>query len=200
MPADGSSLGAEVWSAFSRSGTKIHQASWLALVYGRDLRAGRQAMDLPLPSRGRSGPGRDMLLREKRDVASVKAFFAQAIKRRGVVPDEVVTDKHRAYLRVVRQHAPNAKHRRTGLHRQRALTTKPIERSHVPIKDRVRPMRGLGSVATGQHLLEGVELAQAVKRGDVRSPNQREASSIHEGVRLDVITFSWLATGLRTAA
>jgi len=50
----------------------------------------------------------DMLLREKRDVASAKAFFEQAIKRRGVVQDEVVTDKHRAYIRAVRQHAPNA--------------------------------------------------------------------------------------------
>ncbi len=27
-----------------------------------------------------------------------------------------------------------------------------------------------------------------------------EASSVHEGVRLDVMTFSWLAAGLRTAA
>ncbi len=142
----------------------------------------------------------DVLLREKRDLESAEAFFAQAIKRRGVVPSEVVTDKHRAYLRSVRQHAPNAKHRRTGLHRQRALTTKPIERSHIVIKDRVRPMRSLGSIATGQHLLEGVELAQAVKRGDVRSPDQSESSSIHEGVRLDVMTFAWLATGLRNAA
>ncbi len=41
----------------------------------------------------------DALLREKRDLESAKAFFVQAIKRRGVVPDEVVTDKHRAYLR-----------------------------------------------------------------------------------------------------
>jgi len=91
----------------------------------------------------------DVLLREKRDVESAKAFFEQAIKRRGMVPDDVVTDKHRSYLRAVRQHAPNAKHCRTGLHRKRALTTKPIERSHVPIKDRVKPMRCLGSVATG---------------------------------------------------
>ena len=142
----------------------------------------------------------DVLLREKRDLESAEAFFAQAIKRRGVVPAEVITDKHRAYLRAVKQHAPNAKHRRTGLHRQRALTTKPIERSHIVIKDRVRPMRSLGSIATGQHLLEGVELAQAVKRGDVRSPDQSEPISIHEGVRLDVMTFSWLASGLRTAA
>ena len=142
----------------------------------------------------------DVLLREKRDLVSAKAFFTQAIKRRGVVPDEVVTDKHRAYLRAVKQDAPNATHRRTGLHRKRALTTKPIERSHVAIKDRVRPMRSLDSIATGQRLLEGIELAQAVKRGDICLPNQSEASSIHEGVRLDVMTFSWLASGLRTAA
>ena len=91
----------------------------------------------------------DVLLREKRDLESAEAFFEQAIERRGVIPDEVVTDKHRAYLQPVRRHAPKAKHRRTGLHRKRALTTKPVERSHVPIKSRLRPMRGLGSVATG---------------------------------------------------
>ena len=142
----------------------------------------------------------DVLLREKRDLKSAEAFFEQAIKRSGVVPDEVVTDKHRAYLRAVKQHAPKAKHRRTGLHRKRALTTKPIERSHIPIKDRLRPMRGLGSVATGQRLLEGVELARAVQRGDVRPPHQCTPSSVHECSRLEVATFSWLASSLRTAA
>lgn len=142
----------------------------------------------------------DVLLREKRDLKSAEAFFKQAIKRRGVVPDEVVTDKHRAYLQAVRRHAPKAKHRRTGLHRKRALTTKPIERSHVPIKGRLRPMRGLGSVKTGQRLLEGVELAQAVQRGDVRLPHQCTPSSVHECSRLEVATFLWLASGLRTAA
>ena len=110
----------------------------------------------------------DVLLREKRDLESAKAFFKQAIKRRGVVPEEVVTDKHRGYLQVVKLHAPKAKHRRTGLHRKRAPTTKPVERSYVPVKNRTRSMRGLGSIETGQRLLEGIELAQAVRRGDVR--------------------------------
>jgi transposase-like protein len=142
----------------------------------------------------------DVLLREKRDMQSAKAFFEQAIKRRGVVPDEVVTDKHRGYLQAVKLYAPTAKHRRTGLHRKRALTTKPIERSHVPVKDRLRSMRGLGSIETGQRLLEGVELAQAVQRGDVRAPHQCPPSSIHERSRLEVGTFSWLASGLQTAA
>ena len=97
----------------------------------------------------------DVLLREKHDLESAKAFFKQAIKRRGVVPDEVITDKHRGYLRAVKQHTPHAKHRRTGLHRKRALTTKPIERSHVPTKDWTRSMRGSGATETGQRLLEG---------------------------------------------
>ena len=142
----------------------------------------------------------DVLLREKRDLESAKAFFKQAIKRRGVVSDEVVTDKHRAYVQAVRWHAPTAKHRRTGLHRKRALTTKPVERSHVPIKDRLRSMRSLGSACSGQRLLEGVELAQAVRRGNIRPPDRRDPESIHERSRLEVGTFSWLAWGLRTAA
>ncbi len=142
----------------------------------------------------------DVLLREKRDLESAKGFFEQATKRRGMVPNEVITDKHRAYLRAVKQYAPNAKHRRTGLHRKRALTTKPIERSHGPIKDRVKPMRCLGSVATGQRLLEGALLAQAVQRGDIRPPGLSDTGPVHECAKLGVATFSWLASGLRTAA
>ena len=142
----------------------------------------------------------DVLLRERRDVQSAEAFFEQAIKRRSVIPDEVITDKHRGYLRAVRRHAPNAKHHRTGLHRKRALTTKPVERSHVPIKDRLRSMRSLGSVCSGQRLLEGIELAQAVRRGDIRPPDRGDPSSVHERARLEVVTFSWLALELQTAA
>lgn len=61
-------------------------------------------------------------------------------------------------------------------------------------------MRGLSSIVTGQRLLEDIELAQAVQRGNICLPNQSEASSVHEGVRLEVMTFSWLAAGLRIAA
>ena len=136
------------------------------------------------------------LLRKKRDLESAEAFFEQAIKRRGVVPKEVITTKHRAYLRAVRQHAPNAKHRRTELHRKRVLTAKPIERSHVFVKDRLWSTRSLGSVRTGQRLLEGAELAQAAQREDAYLPDRCDPSSVHERSRLEVATFSWLALGL----
>ena len=38
----------------------------------------------------------DVLLREKRNLESAEAFFEQAIERRDVVADEVITDKQRA--------------------------------------------------------------------------------------------------------
>ena len=56
-----------------------------------------------------------------------------------------------------------------GLHRARGKTTRAVERSHVPVNDRQRPMRGLQSVPSGQRRLEGIEARQAVRRGDVRA-------------------------------
>ena len=144
----------------------------------------------------------DVLLRERRDLASARAFFAQAIRRRGVAPDHVVTDKHRAFVRAARRHARRAVHTRTGLHRTRGETTKPIERAHVPIKDRLRPMRGLQSVTTGQRLLEGIEAIQAIRRGDLwvlpgRSPvGPRGAAR----ARAEVATLHRLAGDRRLAA
>jgi transposase-like protein len=110
----------------------------------------------------------DVLLREQRDLDSARAFFARAIGRRGVTSEEVITDGHQAYRRAVREETPAAVHRVTGLHRAPGHpTTPPIERSHVPVKDRVRPMRGLQSIATGQQVVEGMTVAQAIRRGDV---------------------------------
>jgi IS6 family transposase len=111
-----------------------------------------------------SGQVVDVLLREHRDLASARAFFDQAIARRGARPKTVITDKHVSYRRAVRRRSWRAAHVRTGLHRARGDTTKAVERSHVPVKDRLRAMRGLQSIATGQRLLEGIELAHAVHR------------------------------------
>jgi hypothetical protein len=47
----------------------------------------------------------------------------------------------------------------------RGQTTKPIERPHAPVKVRLRTMRGLRSIATGQRVLDAVEAAQALRRG-----------------------------------
>jgi transposase-like protein len=114
------------------------------------------------------GQGVDVLLREQRDLDSAQAFFARVVQRRGVTPEEVITDGHPAYRRAIQEHAPQARHVVTELHRAAGhATTQPTERSHVPIKDRVRPIWGVQSITTGQRLAEEIMLLQAIRRSDV---------------------------------
>jgi len=137
----------------------------------------------------------DVLLREQRDLASAQAFFEQAIQRRGVTPVVVITDKQQPYVRAVQQHAPTALHIRTGLHRSRGVTTKAIERSHVPVKDRLRPMRGLETLGTGQRLLEGIEAARGIKR--LHATATVTPHHPHAWARTVVKTFDAIASSLR---
>ena len=72
----------------------------------------------------------------------------------------------------------------------------------MPVKDRVRPMRGLQSIATGQQVAEGLTVAQAIRRGDVAvgGGGRRPGTSLHERARQVVATFEWLAGELRLAS
>src|SRR5919205_880565 len=139
----------------------------------------------------------DVLLGDHRDTASAEAFFRQAIERTGVIPSEVVTDRHRPYLKAVATTCPGAQHIRTGLHRARGETTKTVERSHVPTRDRLRNSRGLKRTETGQRFLEGFEAVRHLRRGEapgaghlVRGPAQ------HERVRQVVAIIHTLRRGL----
>ena len=115
----------------------------------------------------------------------------------------MITDGHPAYRRAIQEHAPRARHVVTGLHRAAGYpTTQPIERSHVPIKDRVRPMRGVQSITTGQRLVEGVTLAHAIRRGDVAREAAGELTqmNVHGWAWRTVATFHWLAGELPLAS
>src|SRR5262245_32755080 len=99
----------------------------------------------------------DILLRDKRDRASAEAFFRRALGQTGTSPHTVISDHHQPYLKAVAHMLPSTCHIRTGLHRAKGETTKPIERSHVPTRDRLRGTRGLKTVVTGQRFLECFE-------------------------------------------
>jgi transposase-like protein len=147
----------------------------------------------------------DILLRDKRDRASAEAFFRRALKRTGVVPHTVVSDHHQPYLKAVATTAPTARHIRTGLHRARGETTKPIERSHVATRDRLRGARGLKSVATGQRFLEGFEGLYALRRGYVKLRAlvpiyQPTKASPHDTTRAVMIAINTLGTQMKKAA
>jgi len=143
-----------------------------------------------------------VLLRTHRDPDSARAFFVLATYRRRTTPEEVITDKHPAYVRAARDEAPGAQHTQRGLHRASGPDTKPIARSHVPTKDRLQPMHGLQSVRMGQRAIEGVELARAVQRGHVAAPGVPSGGDAghHARARAAATTFTWLADGLRAAA
>ena len=140
----------------------------------------------------------DVLLREHRDTASAEAFFRQAVERTGVVPNEVVTDHHQPYIQAVATTCPGAHHIRKGLHRARGETTKAVERSHVPIRDRLRNSRGLKRTKTGQHFLEGFEAVRHVRLGGAPGAGHLvPGSAPHVRVRQSVAAIHRLGYGLR---
>ena len=147
----------------------------------------------------------DVLFREQRDTESAKAFFRQALARTGWRPTQVISDYHQPYARAVQEVLPEAEHVRTGLHRARGETTKPIERSHVFVRDRLRASRGLKTIATGQRFFEGFEALHALRRGHARLaalvPGYDPArATAHEGVRAVAHAVTALGARLTKAA
>ncbi|MGH2350250.1 MAG: DDE-type integrase/transposase/recombinase [Chloroflexota bacterium] len=176
---------------------------------GQERSSSRRGVGLPLPRgrRDRAGDRRPPAgaLREHRDLASARACFEQAVRRRGVRPRTIVTDKPPAYGRAVRRHARRAVHVRTGLHRARGETTIPIERSHVPTRDRLRSSRGLPTLATGQRCFEGFEALHALRRGHIHLEplvpgDAASGATRHQRARAVVRALQTLGARLRRAA
>ena len=147
----------------------------------------------------------DVLLRDKRDRASAEAFFRQALVRTEMRPKAIITDHHQPYVKAVAAVIPFARHVCTGLHRRRGYTTQPIERSHVPTRDRLRGARGLRTVPTGQRFLESFEAFHALHRGMAKLralvPGYRPTrASEHEKARVVVAATEALGTRLKKAA
>jgi putative transposase len=101
----------------------------------------------PYRAVGEHGQVVDVLLRERRDQASARAFFAQAIARRGVRPKVVITDKLASDPPAVRRLLPGAEHRRhKGLNNR-------AENSHRPTRRRERVLQRSKSPAHAQQFL-----------------------------------------------
>ncbi len=141
----------------------------------------------------------DVLLRDHRDTASAEAFFEQALGRSGQIPSAIITDHHQPYVKAIQRIVPAALHVRSGLHRANGVTTKPIERSHVPTRDRLRASRGLKTLRTGQRFLEGFECLRAVRGGHIRLadilPAHSAPANRHDHVR--TVAAAVLVLGMR---
>ncbi len=147
----------------------------------------------------------EVLLRDQRDRASAEAFFRHALARPDVAPEPILTDPHQPYVKAVATLLPVARHGRTGVPRCRGYTPHPIERSHVPTRDRLRGARGLRTVPTGQQFLESFEALHALRRGTVQLrvlvPGYRPRhASEHEKIRTVITALEVLGTQLQKAA
>ena len=112
--------------------------------------------------------------------------------------------KKDVYFRVQRLR-PLSSTVRTGLHRHRGYTTQPVERSHVPTRDRLRGARGLRTVLTGQKFSESFETLHALRRGTVKLralvPGYRPTqASEYEKIRTVLTAMEVLGTQLQKAA
>ena len=122
----------------------------------------------------------DVLLRTHRDLASARAFFILATYRRST-PDEIITDKHLAYVRAIREEVPKAIHTPSGLHRASGPETR-ADRAIAPADKGARRPRAGGPARP----------CRDTRRSARRRP--------HAQARTAVATFDWLADGLRVAA
>ena len=87
----------------------------------------------------------------------------------------------------------------------RRYTTQPIERRHVPTRDRLRGARGLRTVPTGQQVLASFEALYALRRCTVKLrtlvPGYRlTRASEHEKACVVVAATEALGTRLKKAA
>jgi transposase-like protein len=147
----------------------------------------------------------DVLFRDHRDTESATAFFRRTLGHTGIVPATIISDHHQPYIHAVQEVFPDAEHVRTGLHRAHGETTKPIERSHVPTRDRLRAARGLKTVPTGQRFFEGFEAVQALAHGHVRLERlgieyPSTGATPHERARAVVRAIAALGARLRRPA
>lgn len=92
----------------------------------------------------------DVYVSKHRNKKAAKEFFIKCIKNVGVIPESIQTDLHNGYDQV-KSLFPKTKH-----HKVRSFNNK-AESSHVPIKQRYRPMRGFKNLTSVRIFLESFQ-------------------------------------------
>jgi transposase-like protein len=100
----------------------------------------------------------DVLVSEKRDLATTRRFFSRALEH-GARPTEVTTDRAPAYPRVLDEVLPAA------CHVVEQYANNSIESDHGRLKSRLRPMRGLKQLRSAKVISAGHAFVQNLRRG-----------------------------------
>jgi transposase-like protein len=89
----------------------------------------------------------DILVQAKRDTKAALKLMRRLLKRQGLAPRTMVTDKWRAYAAAIRELGLTARYHQAKWRNNR------IESSHVPIRIRERKMQRFRSIASAQRFL-----------------------------------------------
>ena len=112
----------------------------------------------------------DFLLSERRDVAAAKRFFSKAMKKHG--PPRVITlDAYAVSHRAITElKSAGTIARRVGIQSSKYLNNV-VEQDHRRIKQRIRPMLGFKRFQTAAIIINGIELAEKIRKQQFKTRN-----------------------------
>jgi IS6 family transposase len=99
----------------------------------------------------------DAYVSPTRDAVAARGFFERAIASSGTTPRRVITDKAATYPLALAVAVPGV------LHRSGRYRTNGLEHDHGFLKERLRPMRGLKSVASAAIFMCGHALMRNIR-------------------------------------
>jgi len=106
-------------------------------------------------------------LSRQRDINAAKAFLRKAMKGQRV-PIKVTLDACAASHRAVANLKANGELPKRVVVRSSKYLNNLIEQDHRRLKQRLRPMLGLKSFETADILINGIELAEKIKKGQFK--------------------------------
>lgn len=112
----------------------------------------------------------DEIVQTRRNTTAAKRLLIRLLKKQGIKPKRMISDKLRSYGAAKRQLMPDVEHRsHKGLNNR-------AENSHVPLRKRERGMQGFRSPGGLQHF---VSVFSSLRNLFVPSHNEKSATSIH---------------------
>ena len=112
----------------------------------------------------------DEIVQNRRNTKAAKRVLIRLLKKQGLPPKRIITDKLRSYGAAQRQIMPNVEHRsHKGLNNR-------AENSHVPLRKRESSMQGFRSSGGSQRF---VSIFSAPRNLFVPSHHDRSAAAIH---------------------
>ena len=110
----------------------------------------------------------DFYLSETRDREAAKRFLKKALENPDNCPPSVLArDGLRSYPAAIRELQAEGVMHHSCRHRTRPYANNRIESDHRSIKRRLRAMQGPRSAATARRLIQGIEAAHMIRKGQV---------------------------------